>query len=84
MESEALVDNMLGKYEQGKVSRRQFIEAMSMLAGTEGGGPGCMGGRSGSADHTGEREPHRDRGQQPEALEGLVHPGSEAEAGAGD
>ena len=39
---ESVLDTMLGKYEQGKVTRRQFIEAVSMLAATAATAPAAL------------------------------------------
>jgi catechol 2,3-dioxygenase-like lactoylglutathione lyase family enzyme len=39
---ESVLDTMLGKYEQGKVTRRQFIEAASMLAATAAATPAAL------------------------------------------
>src|SRR5882757_118414 len=39
---ESALDTMLGQYEQGKVTRRQFIEAASMLAATAAAAPAAF------------------------------------------
>ena len=39
---ESVLSTMLGNYEQGKVTRRQFIEAVSMLAATAATAPAAL------------------------------------------
>ncbi len=39
---ESVLSTMLGNYEQGKVTRRQFIEAVSMLAATAAATPSAL------------------------------------------
>ena len=39
---ESTIESMLGKYEQGKISRRHFIEAVSVVAATAAYSPASM------------------------------------------
>ena len=42
MESESAIGSLLGKYEQGKLSRRRFIEAASIVAATAAYAPAAL------------------------------------------